>query len=38
MTIKVTAIILIIWLGLALFIYRLYRKLKKIEGEIVEKQ
>lgn len=37
MTFEVTATVLIIWLGLAVFIYRLYRKLNRIEGEIIEK-
>jgi len=31
MTIEVTATILIIWFGIALFIYRLDRKVKNIE-------
>jgi CcmD family protein len=33
MTIEVTATILIIWLGIALFIYRLDKKVKKLEEE-----
>ena len=37
MTINVIAIVLIIWFGLAIFIYRLYRKLNRIEGELIEK-
>ncbi len=31
MTIEVTATILIIWFGIALFIYRLDRKVKRLE-------
>lgn len=37
MTIEVTATILIIWLGIALFIYRLDKKVKKLEAESDEK-
>jgi len=37
MTIEVTATILIIWFGIAIFLYRLDRKVKKIEEEFGEK-
>lgn len=37
MTIEVTATILIIWFGIAIFLYRLDRKVKKIEEELGEK-
>jgi CcmD family protein len=37
MPIEVVATVLVIWTGLAVFIYRLYRKLNKIEGEMIEK-
>ncbi len=37
MTIEITATILIIWFGIALFIFRLDRKVKKIEEELGEK-
>lgn len=37
MTIEVTATILIIWFGIALFLYRLERKVKKIEEQLGEK-
>lgn len=37
MTISVTATILIIWFGIAIFIFRLDRKVKKIEEELDEK-
>ncbi|PKL18441.1 MAG: hypothetical protein CVV49_06145 [Spirochaetae bacterium HGW-Spirochaetae-5] len=37
MTIEVTATILIIWLGIALFIYRLDRKVKKLEEDSGDK-
>jgi len=30
------AVVIIIWFGLALFLYRLDRKVSKIEGEIHE--
>jgi len=30
------AVVIIIWFGLALFLYRLDRKISKIEGEIHE--
>jgi CcmD family protein len=30
------AVVMIIWFGLALFLYRLDRKVSKIEGEIHE--
>ena len=31
---EVMTVVLVIWIGIALFLYRLDRKLKKIEGEI----
>jgi len=37
MTIEVTAAILIIWFGIAIFLYRLDRKVKKIEEQLGEK-
>ena len=37
MIIEVTATILIIWFGIALFLYRLDRKVAKLEGEYGEK-
>lgn len=37
MTIEVTATILMIWFGIAFFIYRLDRKVRKIEEELDEK-
>lgn len=37
MTIEITATILIIWFGLAVFLFRLDRKVKKIEEELGEK-
>ncbi len=37
MTIEVTATILIIWLGIAVFIFRLDRKVKRLEEESGEK-
>ena len=37
MPIEIIATVLVIWAGIAFFIYRLYRKLKKIEGEMIEK-
>jgi len=37
MTIEVTASILIIWFGIAIFIFRLDRRVKKIEEELGEK-
>jgi len=37
MPIEVIATVLVIWFGLAVFIYRLYRKLKKVEGVLSEK-
>lgn len=33
---EVMTVVLVIWIGIALFLYRLDRKLKKIEGEINE--
>jgi len=37
MTIEVTSAILIIWFGIAIFLYRLDRKVKKLEEELGEK-
>jgi CcmD family protein len=37
MTFKITAAIIVIWLGIAIFIFRLDRKVKKIEEELREK-
>ncbi len=37
MMIEITATILIIWVGIALFLYRLDRKVRKIEEELGEK-
>ncbi|HOP28387.1 MAG TPA: CcmD family protein [Spirochaetota bacterium] len=34
--ITLMAVVIIIWFGLALFLYRLDRKISKIEGEIHE--
>jgi CcmD family protein len=33
---EVMTVVLVIWIGIALFLYRIDRKLKKIEGEINE--
>lgn len=33
---EVMTVVLVIWIGIALFLYRLDRKLKRIEGEINE--
>ena len=33
---EVMTVVLVIWIGIALFLFRLDRKLKKIEGEINE--
>jgi len=33
---EVMTVVLVIWFGIALFLYRIDRKLKKIEGEINE--
>lgn len=33
---EVMTVVLVIWIGIALFLYRLDRKLKKIEGDINE--
>ena len=37
MKFEITAAIIVIWIGIALFIFRLDRKLKKIEEELREK-
>ena len=37
MTIEITSAIIIVWIGIALFIFRLDRKVKKIEEELREK-
>jgi CcmD family protein len=33
---EVMTVVLVIWIGIALFLYRIDRRLKKIEGEINE--
>jgi CcmD family protein len=33
---EVMTVVLVIWIGIALFLYRIERRLKKIEGEINE--
>jgi len=33
---EVMTVVLVIWIGIALFLYRLDRKVSKIEGEIDE--
>jgi CcmD family protein len=37
MTFEITAAIIVVWIGIALFIFRLDRKVKKIEEELREK-
>ncbi|MCL1865152.1 MAG: CcmD family protein [Spirochaetes bacterium] len=37
MTFEITAAIIVIWIGIAVFIFRLDRKVKKIEGSLREK-
>jgi CcmD family protein len=37
MTIEITAAIIVIWIGIAIFIFRLERKVKKIEENLREK-
>jgi len=37
MTFEITAAIIVIWLGIAVFIFRLDRKVKKIEENLREK-
>ena len=37
MTFEITAAIIIVWIGIAIFIFRLDRKVKKIEEELREK-
>ncbi|MCL1832965.1 MAG: CcmD family protein [Leptospirales bacterium] len=37
MTFEITAAVIVIWIGIALFIFRLDRKVKKIEEELREK-
>ena len=34
MTFEITAAIIVIWIGIAIFIFRLDRKVKKIEDEL----
>ena len=35
MTFEITAAIIVIWIGIAIFIFRLDRKVKKIEDELI---
>ena len=37
MTFEITTAIIIVWIGVAIFIFRLNRKVKKIEDELREK-
>jgi CcmD family protein len=37
MTFEITAAIIVIWIGIAVFIFRLDRKIKKVEDSLREK-
>jgi CcmD family protein len=37
MTVEITAAIIVIWIGIAIFIFRLDRKIKKVEENLREK-